>query len=103
MRTAPRAPVGGSDDLRNGPTDQRDYAAPARMDIAGLPPTYIDVGELDIFRDEAIVYGRRLARAGTSTELHVRPGCPHQFDQIAPLSDVAVRAQRDRRRVLHLL
>src|SRR4029077_6806229 len=31
------------------------YAAPARAtDLAGLPDTYIDVGDLDIFRDEDI-------------------------------------------------
>ena len=80
-----------------------DYAVPARMDVAGLPPTYIEVGELDILRDEAIAYGRRIARAGTSMELHVRLGCPHDFDKIAPHSGVAARARQDRRRVLHLL
>ncbi|OQM77799.1 Carboxylesterase NlhH [Rhodococcus sp. 66b] len=30
-----------------------EYAAPARaLDLSGLPPTYLDVGELDLFRDE---------------------------------------------------
>ncbi len=50
------------------------YAAPARAtDLSLLPPTYIDVGDLDIFRDEDITYARRLAAAGVATELHVHP------------------------------
>ncbi len=60
------------------------YAAPARADdLAGLPDTYIDVGDLDIFRDEDITYARRLADAGVPTELHVYPGCPHAFEALA--------------------
>jgi len=48
------------------------YAAPARMaDGANLPPIYIEVGELDIFRNECIEFARRTSLAGVSTELHV--------------------------------
>ncbi|MFE7478309.1 alpha/beta hydrolase, partial [Streptomyces sp. NPDC057575] len=33
------------------------YAAPARAeDLSGLPPAYLDVGDLDLFRDEDIAY-----------------------------------------------
>ena len=46
------------------------YAAPARArDLAGLPDTYLDVGDLDIFRDEDITYAQRLADAGVPAEL----------------------------------
>jgi acetyl esterase/lipase len=80
------------------------YAAPARAtDLGGLPPLYLEVGELDIFRDEGIDYVRRIADAGTSVELHVRPGVPHHFDSLAPESDVARRAYADRGRVLRSL
>jgi acetyl esterase/lipase len=80
------------------------YAAPARAsDLGGLPPLYLEVGELDIFRDEGIDYVRRTADAGTSVELHVRPGVPHHFDSLAPDSDVARRAYADRVRVLRSL
>jgi acetyl esterase/lipase len=76
-------------------------AAPARAtDLAGLPPTYVEVGELDIFRDEAIEYARRVALAGTSVELHVHPGCPHGFDRAAPHADVVRRSRADRLRAL---
>ncbi|WP_307874097.1 MULTISPECIES: alpha/beta hydrolase [unclassified Frankia] len=77
-------------------------AAPARgLDLAALPPAYIEVGELDIFRDEAIDYARRLAAASTSVELHVRPGCPHGYDRIDPTIDVARRSHADRLRALN--
>ena len=54
------------------------YAAPARAEnLAGLPPTFIDVGELDLFRDEDIQFAARLIQAGVPTELHVYPGAYH--------------------------
>ena len=69
------------------------YAAPARAtDLSNLPPAYIDVGALDLFRDEDVAYATRLARAGVPTELHVLPGVPHAFDILAPGSAVARRA-----------
>jgi acetyl esterase/lipase len=71
--------------------------------VSGLPPTYIDVGELDIFRDEDIEYARRIAGTATSVELHVHPGAPHGFDAFAPETDVARRALADRIRVLRSL
>jgi acetyl esterase/lipase len=47
---------------------------------SGLPPTYLDVGEKDIFRDECMEYCVKLARAGVSIELHILPGLGHGFD-----------------------
>lgn len=80
------------------------YAAPARADdLVGLPDTYIEVGGLDIFRDEDITYARRLADAGVDTELHLHPGCPHVFEFLAHDADVSRRAVNDRvRRLLAL-
>lgn len=80
------------------------YAAPARAtDLHGLPATYVDVGELDIFRDENIDYVRRLSDAGVPTEFHLHPGCPHAFEALAYGSDVATRAIDDRIRRLRAL
>lgn len=77
------------------------YAAPARgKALSKLPPAYIEVGELDIFRDETIDYALRLARAGVSAELHVHAGAPHGFDAFAPEADVSKRAWADRLRTL---
>ncbi|MET8978074.1 alpha/beta hydrolase [Streptomyces sp. NPDC004539] len=89
---------------RAGGPDVPEYAAPARAaDLSGLPPAYIEVGELDIFRDENLTYARRLTAAGTSVELHVHPGCPHAFDHLAPDIDVSARARDDRLRTLTTL
>jgi acetyl esterase/lipase len=80
------------------------YAAPARaQDLSGLPPSYIEVGDLDIFYDEDLSYASRLAHAEVVTELHVHPGCPHAFDALAPDADVTQRAMADRVRRLRAL
>ena len=72
-------------------------AAPARLtDLGGLPPAYIEVGALDIFRDESVGYASRLLAAGVPTELHVHPGVLHGFDQLAPEAAVTRRALADR-------
>lgn len=60
------------------------YAAAARADdLAGLPPTYIAVGALDLFLEENLEYARRLVRAGVPTELHLYPGAIHGFPMVA--------------------
>jgi acetyl esterase/lipase len=80
------------------------YGAPARAeDLAGLPPAYIDIGDLDIFRNEDIAYARRLSEAGVPTELHLHPGCPHAFEALAREADVSRRAIADRVRRLRAL
>lgn len=80
------------------------YAAPARaQDLAGLPPTYLDVGDLDLFCEEDLDYAGRLTAAGVSTEVHVHPGCPHAFEVLAPQAAVSARAIADRSRRLRAL
>lgn len=76
------------------------YAAPARAEsLAGLPPTYIGVGSVDLFIDENLEYARRLIRAGVPVELHVYPGGFHGFE-MAPDSPLAQQARRDHRAAL---
>jgi acetyl esterase/lipase len=76
-------------------------AAPARLeDATGLPPAYIEVGQIDVFRDEDLAYATKLSRGGVPVEFHLHPGVPHEFDSIAFESDVARRAFADRVRVL---
>lgn len=72
------------------------YAAAARAEeLAGLPPTFIGVGSLDLFLDEDIEYAQRLLRAGVPTELHVYPGGYHGFDLSAEAADISKRYRRD--------
>jgi acetyl esterase/lipase len=79
-----------------GADDVPTYAVPARADdLSGLPPTWIGVGTLDLFRDENIEYAKQLLAAGVSTELHVYSGAPHGFEQLAPKAAVARRFRRD--------
>jgi acetyl esterase/lipase len=87
-------------DAAGGP-DVPATAAPARLeDATGLPPAYIEVGQIDVFRDEDMAYATKLSRAGVPVEFHLHPGAPHEFDSIAFDSDVARRAIADRVRVL---
>jgi acetyl esterase/lipase len=72
------------------------YAAAARAEnLAGLPPTFISVGALDLFLEEGMEYTRRLIRAGVPTELHVYPGALHGYNLVADaqVSQVAARGQ----------
>jgi acetyl esterase/lipase len=76
--------------LGNGKPDQ--YAAPARAeDLAGLPATFIDVGTVDLFRDEDIAFATRLMQAGVPTELHVNPGAYHAAEMLAPEAPLSER------------
>jgi len=59
------------------------YAVPARRDdLAGLPPSWIGVGTLDLFHDEDLAYAKRLRDAGVTTEVFEIPGVFHGFDAV---------------------
>ncbi len=79
-----------------GTEDVPAYAAAARaVDLAGLPPTFLSVGTLDLFCDEDIDYAQRLNHFGVPVELHVYPAMPHAFDMMMDLVEVSRRALRD--------
>ncbi|KAL3446149.1 Alpha/Beta hydrolase protein [Aspergillus insuetus] len=65
-------------------------------DLKGLPRTYVDVGEADVFRVEDVEFVSRLWAAGVSCEFHVWPGAWHAFDTFAPGVEVSRRAVRTR-------
>lgn len=62
-------------------------------DLSGLPPTYLDVGTAESFRDEVLEFARRLLAAEVPTEVHVWFGGTHGFDRYAEGADVT-RAAR---------
>ncbi|KAF5674580.1 lipase esterase [Fusarium denticulatum] len=77
------------------------YSAPARApSLADLPPTYIDVGGLDIFLHEDIEYATKLLAENIPTELHVYPGLPHGFEMIAPNITATKKANENRYRAI---
>ncbi|MFF5232832.1 alpha/beta hydrolase fold domain-containing protein [Dactylosporangium sp. NPDC000521] len=85
--------------LGGNPADA--YAAPARAaDLAGLPPTYLDTGELDLFRDEDVGFAQRLEAAGVEVRFECWPGAVHAFERIAPGAAVSRTAVERRRNAL---
>jgi acetyl esterase/lipase len=86
---------------RAGADDIEPYAAPARAtDLAGLPPTYINVGDLDLFLDEDIAYAQALMRAGVPVELHVYPGAFHGSNNFVSRAVLSRRWNADERAAL---
>jgi acetyl esterase/lipase len=68
-----------------GDPEQRPYASAARRtDLAGLPPAWIGIGEIDLFHDESVDYAERLRAAGVPVDLHVVPGMYHAADRMVP-------------------
>jgi acetyl esterase/lipase len=62
-----------------------EYAAPARRtNLAGLPPAWVGVGDLDILYDEGVGYAERLKSCGVPTELVTVTGMYHGADGIRP-------------------
>ena len=80
----------GANDLTHGVSPFASPAAAKRLD--GLPPTYLCIGDEDLFYEEDIDYARRLRNSGAAVELDVVPGAPHGFDKLpAPLSEQSLQ------------
>jgi acetyl esterase/lipase len=62
-----------------------------RADLAGLPPTFVACGGLDLFVEENIEFAGRLICAGVPTELLIVPGAFHGFDSFAPDAAISRR------------
>lgn len=77
--------------------DVSPYASPAlATDLTGLPPTFIDVGGADAFRDEAMDYASRLSRDANLVDLHLWAGAYHGSDGIVPNAQVSIQARATR-------
>jgi acetyl esterase/lipase len=90
---------------RRGTAGVSAYSAPARAtDLSGLPPTYLDCGSAEVFRDEVVAFASAIWAAGGPAELHVWAGGFHGFDGIVPAAAISVAARNSRaqfiRRVL---
>ncbi|KAF2717045.1 alpha/beta hydrolase [Polychaeton citri CBS 116435] len=70
---------------RRGTEDVMPYDAAGRMtvdDARGLPPVYIDFGQIDLFRDECLEYALKLSKAGVDCELHMFQGMTHAAENL---------------------
>ena len=80
----------GANDLTHGVSPFASPAAAKRLE--GLPPTYLCIGDQDLFYEEDIDYARRLGESGVAVELEVVPGAPHGFDKLpAPISEQSLQ------------
>lgn len=100
---APRAP-----DPPDSPDATDDWCSPAYLDVcarayldgatpadavmathsaplAGLPPLFIQVGELEYLREEVSRFVRRAEEAGTTAALEIEPGMVHSWHLYADL------------------
>ena len=57
----------------------------------GLPPMFIDVGDVDMFHDEDVEFAGRLKDAGVPVEFHVHPGSYHASEVFAPMAALSAK------------
>ena len=78
------------------PSGVPSYASPGRANVlSGLPPTFLSVGDVDLFIGENLRFAQQLIRDGVSTELHVYPGAAHGFTAWGADTEIAQRCQRE--------
>jgi monoterpene epsilon-lactone hydrolase len=78
-------------------------ASPVRAgpdDLAGLPPTLVQVSSTEVVHDEAVEFARRLNAAGVEVRLDVWPGEQHCWQLGVPDSPTAGAAVREVRNFL---
>ncbi|CAB3754847.1 alpha/beta hydrolase fold domain-containing protein [Paraburkholderia solisilvae] len=76
-------------------------SVPARVaSVKGLPPTFVGVGQLDLFARENVEFAMRLMVAGIPTELCVMSGAVHGFDSFVPDAVVSIAYARTQQRAL---
>ena len=74
------------------------YASPSlEKNLSGLPPSYLDVGALEVFRSEVVEYAERLASSDVTVELHLWAGAFHGFDLTFPSAHVSQLAISSRK------
>ena len=67
-------------------------ACPVLADVAGLPPTLIQLAELDVLHDEGQAMGERMRAAGVDVTLETVPGVLHGFMRLSGSVDAAAAA-----------
>ena len=76
-------------------------AVPSRAaSLAGLPPTWIGVGDVDLFHDECASFAARLRECGVPSTLEIAPGGYHAFDVVSPRAAISRRFEASWRAAL---
>jgi acetyl esterase/lipase len=71
------------------------YVSPLqRIDLKGLPPTYIETAEFDCLRDEGLLYAQKLTDSNIKVELNQTKGTIHAYDIIEKSSITQDSIQR---------
>jgi acetyl esterase/lipase len=74
------------------------YSVPGRAeDLNGLPPTWIGVGDVDLFYAEDVVFANRLLLAGVETQLKIFKGYPHAAETMVPDAEISKQFKADLR------
>ena len=85
-----------------GMNEVPEWSVPGRrMDLAGLPPAWIGVGDLDLFFEENKSYAERLRVCGVDCDFFVSAKAPHGFASVAPDAQVSRNFKRSADRFLH--
>jgi len=75
-------------------------AVPGREeDLCNFPPTFLAIGDIDLFARENLDFAQRLMKAGIPVELHLYPGAYHGFVLIVA-ARVSLAFERDCRAAL---
>ena len=82
--------------LQSAEDKDNPYALPLRAgDLSGLPPALLLAGEYDPLLSETEAYAARLQAAGVPATFTHYPGASHNFYNMPPSVDVAVRAMTE--------
>lgn len=67
--------------LKNGKDGLEEYLIPmTATDVSHLPGAYIEPQGIDLLRDEAVAYAKRLEEAGNQVSINIIEGSYHGFD-----------------------
>jgi monoterpene epsilon-lactone hydrolase len=73
----------GRDYLGEGGDVREPLASPLHADLTGLPPLLLQVGQVDLTRDDALRLAARAGRVGVDVTLEIHPGMIHGFQGLA--------------------